>query len=75
MCRCDGSDCQCRRVNAVNPFSGDYRAGVLSGRKAEADRTTNALTELRDKGLITQIQYEMVLDLILEKLTESMDID
>jgi hypothetical protein len=59
----------------VNIFSVDYKAGVIAGRKAEADRTTNALTELRDNGLITQVQFELVLDLILEKLTESMDID
>ena len=75
MCKCNGSDTQCRRESAVNIFSSEFKAGELKGRKAEADRTTTALTELRDKGLLTQIQYELVLDLILEKLTESMDID
>lgn len=76
MCRnnrCKG-DCVCR-VNAVNIFSADFRAGQVDGRKGEAERTTAALIELRDKQILGQLQFELTLDLILEKFIDSLDID
>jgi hypothetical protein len=68
-------DCQCKRVNAINIFSKDFKAGAAEGRKAEAGRTSDALIELEAKGVITNAQLQAILDLILEKLTDVMDID
>lgn len=67
--------CQCARVQAVNIFSKDYKSGVLQGRKAEADRTTDALIELERSEIISNAQLQAILDLILEKLTDVMDVD
>ena len=67
--------CQCKRVNAINIYSRDFKAGELAGRGAEATRTTDALIELERAGLISNAQMQAVLDLILEKLTDAMDID
>jgi hypothetical protein len=60
---------------AVNVFSKDYQAGMIAGRKAEAERTSDALIELEAKQVITNAQLQAILDLILEKLTDVMDID
>jgi hypothetical protein len=68
-------DCQCKRVNAVNIFSADYKAGVKAGRSAEAARTAQALIELERAEVISNAQMQSVLDLILEKLTDVMDVD
>ena len=68
-------DCQCKRVNAVNIFSKDFRAGVHDGQKAEAQRTRNALVELERSQVISNAQMQAVFDLILEKLTDAVDID
>ena len=68
-------DCQCKRIEAVNRFSKDYKAGEVAGRKGEAGRTSDALIELEQKGIITNDQMQAILDLILEKLTDVMDID
>ena len=75
MCKqnCDGI-CSCRE-NAVNRFSKDFKAGVLEGRKGEAGRTSDALIELERAGVIENHQLQSILDLILEKLTDVMDID
>lgn len=70
---CQG-ECKCRE-NAVNPFSRNYKAGEIAGRKAEATRTTDALIELERKDIISNAQMQAILDLILEKLTDAMDID
>ena len=67
--------CQCKRVQAVNRFSKDYKAGELAGRKGEAGRTSDALIELEQKCIISNDQMQAILDLILEKLTDVMDID
>lgn len=72
---CIDDACQCNRVNAINRFSKDYRAGLTQGRSDEATRTTDALIELEQKGVITNDQMQAILDLILEKLTDVMDID
>lgn len=72
---CEAKDCSCKREQAVNIFSKDFHAGVEEGRKAEAARTLNALTELRDREVLTVTQVECVLDLILEKLLDVRDID
>jgi hypothetical protein len=69
------NDCQCNRVNAVNIFSKDFRAGELQGRKAEAMRTSDALIELERSQVISNAQMQAVFDLILEKLTDAVDID
>jgi hypothetical protein len=68
-------DCQCKRVNAINIYSKDYKAGANAGRIAEAGRTSDALIELETKGVISNAQLQSILDLILEKLTDVMDID
>ena len=71
-----GNGCyQSPRAVAVNVFSKDYQAGMLAGRKAEAERTSDALIELEAKQIITNAQLQAILDLILEKLTDVMDID
>ena len=67
--------CQCARVQAVNIFSKDYKAGELAGRSAEAARTSDALIELERAEVITNAQMQAVFDLILEKLTDAVDID
>ena len=68
-------NCQCNRLNAVNIWSKDYRAGKTEGQRAEAARTSDALIELERSGVITNNQLQAVLDLILEKLTDVADID
>lgn len=73
--KCVDEVCQCSRVNAINRFSSDYRAGVTQGRSDEATRTTDALIELEQKGVISNAQMQAILDLILEKLGEQLDID
>jgi hypothetical protein len=72
---CVSKDCTCRREQAINIFSKDFHAGVEEGRKGEATRTLAALTELRDRDILTVAQVEAVLDLILEKLLDVRDID
>jgi len=67
--------CQCARVQAVNIFSKDYKAGVTVGRLAESVRTRDALIELERAEIITNAQMQAIFDLILEKLTDAMDID
>ena len=69
------TECQCVRLNAVNIFSKDYKAGVLQGRTAEAARTSDALIELERAEVISNAQMQAIFDLILEKLTDAMDID
>ena len=71
---CQGN-CQCARVNAVNIFSKDYKAGVVEGRRAESTRTADALIELERSEVISNAQMQAILDLILEKLTDVMDVD
>jgi hypothetical protein len=61
-------------VNAINIFSRDYKAGRSEGQRAEATRTSDALIELERSGVITNAQLQAVLDLILEKLTDQVDI-
>ena len=73
--KCIDDVCQCQRTGAVNPFSKDYRAGEFAGRKAEAGRTSDALIELEQKGVISNAQMQAIFDLILEKLTDVKDID
>jgi len=68
------NDCQCSRVNSVNIFSRDYKAGRSEGQRLEATRTSDALIELERSGVITNAQLQAILDLILEKLTDQMDI-
>ena len=68
------NDCQCSRVNSVNIFSRDYKAGKSEGQRLEATRTSDALIELERSGVITNAQLQAILDLILEKLTDQMDI-
>jgi len=67
--------CQCARVQAINIFSKDYKAGEIAGRAAEAQRTSDALIELERAEIITNAQMQAIFDLILEKLTDAMDID
>jgi len=66
--------CSCRE-NSINIFSKDFKAGELQGRKAEAERTTAALIELESKEVISNPQLQAILDLILEKLIDVMDVD
>jgi len=66
--------CKCARVNSVNIFSRDYKAGQAHGQRDEHTRTSDALIELERAGVITNAQMQAVLDLILEKLTDAMDI-
>lgn len=72
---CNSADCTCKREQAVNIFSKEFKAGVDAGQKAEAERTLTALRELRDRNVLSPAQVESVLDLILEKLTDVKDID
>lgn len=72
---CVDDVCQCSRLNAVNIWSKDFRAGQLSGRKSEATRTSDALIELERANVISNAQMQAILDLILEKLTDVADID
>jgi hypothetical protein len=69
------TECKCKHLNAVNIFSRDYRAGEIAGRTAEANRTTDALIELERSEVISNAQMQSILDLILEKLTDAVDID
>lgn len=73
-CKNCGEDCKCTRVNAINIFSKDYKAGKSEGQRAEATRTAEALIELERSGVIENHQMQAILDLILEKLTDVMDI-
>ena len=73
--KCVDDVCQCARQQAVNVFSKDYRAGEVAGRRAEAERTSDALIELEQKNVITNAQMQAIFDLILEKLTDVKDID
>ena len=72
---CVSTDCACRRESAVNIFSKDYKSGVLQGRTAEAARTADALIELERAEVISNAQMQAIFDLILEKLTDALDID
>lgn len=69
------TECKCKHLNAINIFSRDYRAGEIAGRSAEANRTTDALIELERSEVISNAQMQAILDLILEKLTDAVDID
>lgn len=71
---CINGNCTCVRVNAVNIFGVDYKAGRSEGQRGEATRTADALFELETKGVITNAQLQAILDLILEKLTDQVDI-
>ena len=72
---CVSTECACRRESAVNIFSKDYKAGVLKGRTDEAARTADALIELERAEIISNAQMQAVFDLILEKLTDAVDVD
>ena len=67
-------NCQCVRVNTINIFSKDYKAGKSEGQRAEATRTADALVELERKEIITNAQLQAILDLILEKLLDQVDV-
>ena len=67
--------CNCSRVQATNIFSKDYKAGVLKGRTDEAARTSDALIELERAQVISNAQMQAIFDLVLEKLTDAVDID
>jgi hypothetical protein len=69
------TDCKCIHLKAVNIFSKDYKAGEIAGRSAEANRTTDALIELERAEIISNAQMQAIFDLILEKLTDAVDID
>ena len=69
------TECKCVRLNAVNIFSKDYKAGEMAGRSAEAARTSDALIELERAEIISNAQMQAIFDLILEKLTDAVDID
>ena len=69
------TDCRCKHLNAVNIFSKDYKSGEIAGRIAEAQRTTDALIELEQSGVLSNAQMQSIFDLILEKLTDAVDID
>ena len=68
-------ECQCVRLNAVNIFSKDYKAGLYIGQMNEAQRTRDALVELERAEIITNAQMQAIFDLILEKLTDAVDVD
>jgi len=72
---CVSTDCACRRESAVNIFSKDYKAGLKVGQVTEAARTRDALIELERAEIISNAQMQAVFDLILEKLTDAVDID
>lgn len=69
------TECRCRHLNAVNVFSKDFKAGEIAGRVAEAQRTSDALIELERAEIISNAQMQTIFDLILEKLTDAVDID
>ena len=69
------TDCRCKHLNAINIFSRDYKAGEVAGRVAEAQRTADALIELERAEIISNAQMQTIFDLILEKLTDAVDID
>ena len=69
------TDCRCKHLNAINIFSRDYKSGVVAGRVAEAQRTSDALIELERAEIISNAQMQAIFDLILEKLTDAVDID
>lgn len=69
------TDCRCKHLNAINIFSRDYKAGEVAGRVAEAQRTADALIELERAEIISNAQMQAIFDLILEKLTDAVDID
>lgn len=69
------TDCRCKHLNAINIFSKDYKAGEIAGRVAEAQRTADALIELERSEVISNAQMQTIFDLILEKLTDAVDID
>ena len=69
------TDCRCKHLNAINIFSRDYKAGEIAGRVAEAQRTSDALIELERAEIISNAQMQAIFDLILEKLTDAVDID
>lgn len=69
------TDCRCKHLNAINIFSRDYKAGEIAGRVAEAQRTADALIELERAEIISNAQMQAIFDLILEKLTDAVDID
>jgi hypothetical protein len=72
---CVDDRCQCARTRAINVFSAEYRTGKTVGRSEEFQRTSDALLELEQSGVIENHQMQAILDLILEKLTDVMDID
>lgn len=72
---CVNNSCQCKRLNAVNIWSKDYRAGKMEGIRLEHTRTSDALIELERAKVISNAQMQAILDLILEKLTDVADID
>ena len=72
---CVSTDCACRRESAVNIFSKDYKAGLYIGQMNEAQRTRDALIELERAEIISNAQMQAIFDLILEKLTDAVDID
>jgi len=69
------TECRCKHLNAINIFSRDYKAGEIAGRVAEAQRTSDALIELERAEIISNAQMQAIFDLILEKLTDAVDID
>jgi hypothetical protein len=69
------TECRCKHLNAVNIFSKDYKAGEIAGRAAEAQRTSDALIELERSEVISNAQMQTIFDLILEKLTDAVDVD
>jgi len=73
--KCVDEVCQCSRLNAVNIWSKEYRAGKAEGQRLEHTRTSDALIELERSQVISNAQMQAVLDLILEKLTDVADID
>jgi hypothetical protein len=67
--------CNCSRVQAINIFGKDYKAGLHIGQVTEAQRTRDALIELERAEIISNAQMQAIFDLILEKLTDAVDID
>ena len=59
----------------MNIFGKDYKAGLQIGQLKEAQRTRDALIELERAEIITNAQMQAIFDLILEKLTDAVDID
>jgi hypothetical protein len=53
----------------------NYKAGQIAGRSAEANRTTDALIELERAEVISNAQMQAILDLVLEKLADAVDVD